>query len=114
MPPTYRYGMGFYMAEKSTMDNLRKDIDNNRPDIISLVDIFNSQSQFELMGEDYKRNLNPELPPRLSTWYQKKSFYIAHHRSIDKKLYSNNLISDIEDGFNFLTPFYHYCWKIKS
>ena len=113
MPPVYRYGMGFYMAEKSTMEHLRKCIDDKRPDILSLVEIFNQQKQFLIQGDDYKRLLNKELSPTLSEWYQKKSIYIACNQKIGKSLYQDQLITDIKNGFKFLVPFYHYFWNLK-
>lgn len=113
MPPVYRYGMGFYKAEKSTMDYLRRCIDDQRPDILSLVEIFNQQKQFLIQGDDYKRNLNKDLSSALSQWYQKKSIFMVCNQKIGKQFYQDKLITDIENGFEFLTPFYHYFWNLR-
>ena len=114
MPPVYRYGMGFYMAEKATMDQLRKCIDEERSETLSLIGLFNQQNQFMLHGDDYKRQINKELSPELSQWHQKKSLYIACNQKVGKQLYADKLISEIEMGFEFLVLFYHYFWDLKG
>lgn len=114
MPPVYRYGMGFYMPEKSTMDQLRKHIDEERPETLSLIEHYNNQKKFILQGDDYKRQLNKTLAPEFANWYQKKNMFVGRTLEVNKQLYQDKLIKNIENGFEFLTPFYHYFWKLKG
>ncbi|MBT4288262.1 MAG: hypothetical protein HOD92_13080 [Deltaproteobacteria bacterium] len=42
-----------------------------------------------------------------------KSIYIFCNQKVGKQLYQYRLINDIENGFEFLIPFYHYFWNLR-
>jgi TIGR02453 family protein len=112
-PDFYRYGMGFYSASKDTMDNLRRQIDEKPREFLKAVSFLNDNRDFSLEGDKYKRNLK-DLPPELLDWYQRKNLYITCSREIDNTLFSNKLLGELMSGFEKLSPFYHYLWKIKD
>ena len=109
----YRYGMGFYQASKQTMDRFRESIDDDPKSFLEAISLFNDADVFQIEGEEYKRILDPDKPDALQAWYQKKSFCLIHNSSIDKRLFSDQLIRDMEAHFQMAAPFYHYLAKIK-
>ena len=111
---SYRYGMGFYNAEKRIMDKLREMIDTQPQKFRQAVSFYNKQKTFDLQGECYKRKSNNDLPEDLVTWYQRKSFYLVCHRDIDVSLFSSYLIDDLSTDFKALAPFYHFLWALTE
>ncbi|NPV91537.1 MAG: DUF2461 domain-containing protein [Firmicutes bacterium] len=111
-PVTYRYGMGFYRAQKSTMDRFRETIAKKPQEFLKTVAFMEDREGFRLEGDKYKRTLDPAQPPAIQDWYQRKSFYIACHREADDRLFSRGILDDLASGFQAAAPLYHYLWKV--
>lgn len=111
-PSDYRYGMGFYAAEKETMDKLRALIDNDKEAFRQAISFYDN-GRFQLEGDDYKRVINPQLPGDILPWYQKKNFYLACNRKFDDRLWSEGILEDLKSGFLELSDFYHYLLDLK-
>jgi len=108
MIDSYRYGLGYYSASRSTMDTFRASIGDNRREFMKAISFLKKNTTFELKGEKYKRPLISDHPDIIQNWYQRKSFYIVSTRKIDKLLFSMKLKDRIKSGFNDLAPLYHY------
>jgi uncharacterized protein (TIGR02453 family) len=107
-PDFYRYGMGYYSASKETMDKLRSIIDH-RPSLFrDAISFFEEGRPYSLEGELYKRNLNPSLGDDLSTWYQRKNFYLACNCRADDRLFSGKLAEDVASDFILTKGFYDF------
>ena len=111
---SYRYGMGYYSADRNTMDILREAIDEN-PSVFLQAILFNrKQNIFKLEGEKYKRFLNNDNTSEIQDWYQRKSFYLVCNRMIDDILFSSKLADELTVGFDILKPLYQYLLQVKS
>jgi len=112
-PVGYRYGMGFYAAERETMAKLRALIDHDRKAFRKAIS-FHDSGRFALEGDDYKRVINPQVPEDILPWYQKKNFYLACNRNFDDRLWSEGIQEDLCSGFKELADFYHYLLDLKQ
>ena len=107
----YRYGMGFYSANKIIMDRFRTKIENNIIDFKKTTSFLNDKI-FLLEGEKYKRCININLPDEIKEWYQRKTFYLVCNRKINNNIFSNKIISELKDGFMFLAPLYRFLMEL--
>ena len=110
----YRYGMGFYSAEKGTMDSLRRFIEAKPAEFRKAVAGLGKQPTFTLEGECYKRPLNPALPDDLQTWHQRKNIYLVCNRLADGRLFTAGIGDDLRVGFRQLQPVYELFWRVRS
>ncbi|MGE5633571.1 MAG: DUF2461 domain-containing protein [Caulobacteraceae bacterium] len=111
-PDFYRYGMGFYTATKATMDRFRKRIDDRPEEFLEVISFYR-KGTFSLEGESYKKILDSSKPKEIQEWYQKKNFYLACNRKLDKLLFEDELPDVIREGFSELVPLYNYLWDVK-
>lgn len=109
---SYRYGMGYYSADRNTMDILREAIDENHPAFLQVISFYRKQNIFKLEGEKYKRFLNNDNTNEIQDWYQRKSFYLVCNRMIDDILFSSKLADELTVGFNILKPLYQYLLQL--
>ena len=111
-PDGYRYGMGFYSATKATMDRLRQMMDDRNREFLDVLSKYRDQGVFQIEGEQYKRIIDPNKPPEIQEWYQRKNLHLVCNRKIDDRLFSRLLIDDLISGFGILAPLYHFLWTV--
>jgi uncharacterized protein (TIGR02453 family) len=111
MPDSYRYGLGYYSASRSTMDIFRESINDYTNEFVKAIASYRRQSAIKLWGEKYKRPLPCSHQAFIQDWYQRKSFYLAHTCKINRILFSEKLKADIITAFNLLSPLYKYLLK---
>ncbi len=107
-PDSYRYGMGFYSANRQTMDKYRDNIDSAPDSFLSTIACYSEQELFTIEGEQYKRPLRADIPVELQDWYNRKSIYLVCNQQIDEDHIDRSLLTDLMHGFELLAPFYHY------
>jgi len=110
-PESYRFGMGFYSADRSTMDRFRTHLDADPALFLAATDFY-SQGQFALEGESYKRPLKSNIQASLQDWYNRKSFYLVSQHSMQQQDISSSLADELASAFETLTPLYHYLIKV--
>lgn len=110
-PDSYSYGMGFYMAHASDMDNYRKTIDANPAEFERLVKRFNRQNQFKLDGNDYKKPKG-DAGELLNPWYNKRNLSLSFDDYFDEEALGPDLPKNIFEGMEFLMPFYNFFYRI--
>lgn len=110
-PEFYRFGMGFYRADRTTMDRFRADLDENPKPFLAATRFFN-QGLFALEGESYKRPLKAEIPPTLQDWYNRKSFYLVSSHPVERQGISSALADELASSFEELAPLYQYLSKV--
>lgn len=113
-PDYYRFGMGFYNIPKETMDKLRELILENNKEFNKIHTIYKKQKTFKIEGDVYKRTLNEAVSEELKDWYQRKEIYFVCNRGIDDALMNRNLIEDIVEGFDALSPIYRFFLKLRD
>lgn len=107
-PRGFRYGCGFYCAERATMVNLRQMALNGDPVFQKAKTAFESQSIFTLEGDRYKKTRFPEQPEELRKWLDLKDicFISDHHDADFDLLYSDALTQKVADELKLLAPEY--------
>jgi len=111
-PEGWSYGLGYYAAKASTMETLRKRIDENPQGFEKLIDLLNSQDEFKLDGLEYVRKKQAPTE-KTQEWYNKKSFSLIHFGQIGEALFSADLVDKIVSGYKFLMPFYDYFIEVE-
>ncbi|MEE9464366.1 MAG: DUF2461 domain-containing protein [Candidatus Neomarinimicrobiota bacterium] len=108
----YRYGMGFYDADRANMDRLRELIAADVPGFQRLIATLDGGYMFKVSGERYKRVLRPDLPDDVQEWYQRRNLYLMVEREIDERLFSPQLADHILAGFEQVAPVYNFLWRV--
>ena len=104
MKDAYRYGVGFFMAERSSMDTLRRIIDAD-PARIRRINTLVKKYGYTIEGDSYARPLK-QLPDELAVWYNRKNVYLMHERRHDAALYSPAILDEVSASFRALAPLY--------
>jgi len=106
-PEEWSYGMGYYAPKASTMTKYRTLIDQETEEFELLILKLDSQDEFFLEGEEYKR-VKVAPTEKTATWYNRKGISLSHVSPISDLVYSRELVDRIVEGYRFLMPFYDY------
>jgi uncharacterized protein (TIGR02453 family) len=112
-PDSYRYGMGFYSAGKSTMDLFRIEMNRRTDEFLKIASAIARDKIFTVEGETYKRKIENKLPEKLQEWYQKKNLYLMTEHDIGKELFNGDIAATLESDFKSLEKLYKFLWSIK-
>jgi len=107
-PSGYRYGMGFYSARRATMDAFRRKIDDGPRAFLRATRKLREAGQFELCGEKFRRPLPCAHGTSIQDWYQRRNWYLACHRKIDRIVRSPALADELKTGFLEAAPLYRF------
>jgi uncharacterized protein (TIGR02453 family) len=113
-PDGYRYGMGYYSSTKESMDLFRKMIDDKPQVFNKIVRNFRNQSTFAIEGDRYKKILDPGKPEEINEWYNRKNLYLVHNDKNVDKLFNNDLVNELKEGFSFLQEIYKYLCSVEE
>ncbi len=108
------YGLGYYGAQSGSMFNMRDMIINKHPLFIKALECYESQSQFTIGGELYKRSKFPEQPENLRTWLDRKNIYFECVQKDFKLAFSDNLPEVLKKGFKELKPIYDFLCMVEA
>jgi len=109
---TYRYGMGFYSATRTTMDLFRESINKNPGIFLRTFNTILDEGSFVIEGDMYKKRIPNDLPEELQVWYQRKNMYLVCNRKIEDDLFSDTVFFTLQKGFERLAPFYYFLWGL--
>jgi len=107
-PEEYQYGMGYYSASSKNMEMFRQFISTCPDRFKEIVDYYNSQNIFTLVGDPYKRFIPNQHPEDFQKWFQKRNLCLSCIKKIDKIFFSKTLKEELEQGFIFNANFYHF------
>jgi uncharacterized protein (TIGR02453 family) len=107
-PEEYQYGMGFYSATPENMEKYRYYISLHPDRFREIIDHYNSQTTFILVGDDYKKHIANPYPAEYQRWFQKRNLCMSCIRKPDDTFFSSGLGKDIEDAFRFNAVFYSF------
>lgn len=110
----YRYGMGFYCADRRVMDRFRAALDADPGAFLAAIDAYR-RGQFVLEGECYKRprvSADPEFRPLLGEWYTRKSFYLVSVHPVGPGGIPASLAAELAAAFAALAPLYGYLVEV--
>ena len=108
------YGIGYYGAKTGSMSNMRDMIIDNHPAFLKALKCYESQSQFILGGEMYKRSKFPDQPGNLNTWLDRKNVYFECVQNDFKLAFSKELPEILKKGFKKLKPIYDFLCMVET
>ncbi len=111
-PDMLRYGLGYYSADKATMDLFRHTLLRRPQAFLEVAEC--CRAPFELVGESYKRPRVLEQAPEIATWYNRKSFAVMATDNQVEKLFSANLVATLTQSFQQLEPLYQWLMQVRS
>lgn len=102
------YGVGYYSADSGSMVNMRELILKRHPSFLSAISCYESQKEFVIGGELYKRNRCPDQPENIQTWINRKNIYFESVQNNYDLAFSKKLPDTLKKGFNMLKPIYDF------
>lgn len=105
---SYSYGMGYYEANKNTMDRLRSEIEANPEEVFSMIDYLGQNTNFKIEGDKYKKVLNTIIEERLRGIYQSKNIYLICNRDLKDYSETKELDKELLEQFLMTTEFYQF------
>lgn len=108
------YGVGYYGAQTGTMSKMREMIINMHPSFVKALKCYQSQTEFIIGGEMYKRSKFPEQPENLKTWLDRKNIYFEAVQNNFELAFSKELPEVLKKGFIKLTPIYEFLCVVES
>lgn len=107
-PYRVRYGCGFYWEDGATVKTVRKLILENAPIFQKAKECYDSQNEFTLFGEEYKKDMFADAPEGAREWLNKKYLcVIAQSQDIDF-LCSPDLADNLARKFLQIKPIYDF------
>lgn len=110
-PYWYRYGLGYYSANKQTMDIFRQEVKQNPTEFLTVSQC--CEKPFELVGEMYKRPLIKDLPVDIANWYNRKNITVMATCEQLTDLFDANIVDMLSTRFSQLAPLYHYLMRVE-
>jgi uncharacterized protein (DUF2461 family) len=108
------YGIGYYGAQTGSMANMRDMIINKHPLFLKALKCYESQTQFVIGGEMYKRTKFPDQPENLKTWLDRKNIYFESVQDDFKLAFSKDLPSVLKKSFTELKPIYDFLCMVEA
>lgn len=108
------YGVGYYGAEPGAMANMREMILNKHPAFLSALSCYESQNEFVIGGEMYKRSKYPNQPENIKTWLDRKNIYFESVQNNFELAFSKDLPDVLKNGFKKLKPIYDFLCVVES
>lgn len=108
------YGAGYYGAETGAMAKMRELIIDKHPAFSGALKCYESQSEFIIGGDMYKRSRFPNQPENLRLWLDRKNIYFECAQSDFKLAFSKELPDILKNGFKRLKPIYDFLCIVES
>jgi uncharacterized protein (TIGR02453 family) len=108
------YGIGYYGAQTGSMLNLREMIITKHPLFLKALKCYESQSQFVIGGEMYKRSKFSDQPENLKTWLDRKNIYFECTQTNFQLAFSQDLPNVLRKGFKELKPIYDFLCMVEA
>ena len=108
------YGLGYYGASPDTMASMREMIVNGHPAFKKALKLYESQNEFILGGEVYKRSKFPDQPENLKNWLDRKNIYFECVQKGFKLAFSEELPEVLKEGFKKLKPVYDFLCMVEA
>jgi len=108
------YGVGYYGAEPGTMAAMREMIKERHPAFLAALKAYESQDEFVMGGEMYKRSKYPDQPENIRQWLDRKNIYFENVQNDFKLAFSEKLPDVLKSGFLKLKPIYDFFLLAES
>lgn len=112
-PRGFSYGVGYYGAEPSSMQRMREMIIDSHPSFQEALRCYESQDEFLIGGEMYKRSKYPDQPENLKQWLDRKNIFFECARKDFSPVFSKELPDTLKKGFKRLKPIYDFLCAVE-
>lgn len=102
------YGVGYYKADSESIANMRELILNRHPVFLNALNCYESQKEFVLGGEMYKRIRYTDQPENIQSWLNRKNIYFESVQNNFDLAFSKNLPDVLKKDFTKLKPIYDF------
>lgn len=109
-PDDYSFGFLFWFPRTAQMEQLRRLLSADPRPFTSIIDELEQTTPIRLQYDSFKRP-KPCSDPALERYFKMKNFGAFVNRSIDEKLFSPELVTEIRETFDALKPLMRYCRK---
>ena len=110
----FRYGMGYYVPAKDSLEAIREMILDEDKDFLKAFSAHKKQTAFTLEGESYKRNHFPDAPEKYRDWLNRKSFCWIAETEDQNRICSEGLGASVAEDFRTIAPIYQFLLKAES
>lgn len=108
------YGVGYYGAEPAAMARMREMIMDRHPAFLKALECYESQDEFVIGGEMYKKSKFPDQPENLKQWLDRKNIYFESVQNDFRLAFSGELPAVLERGFRKLKPLYDLLCTVET
>ncbi len=108
------YGVGYYGAQTASMAVMREMIVERHPAFMTALKAYESQDEFTIGGEAYKRSKFPEQPENLRQWLDRKNIYFQSVQNDFELAFSKELPEVLKNDFIKLKPIYDFLLLVES
>jgi uncharacterized protein (TIGR02453 family) len=108
------YGVGYYGATSGAMVKMREMIINRHPAFLKALKCYESQKEFTIGGEMYKRSKFTDQPENIRTWLDRKNIFFECIRGDFEFIYSKDLPDILKKGFIKMKPIYDFLLLAES
>ena len=102
------YGMGMFDAQKKIMDRYREMIEYQPEQFRKITEGLVEKHGFVIDGEEYKRPMKSDLDAYFQPWIQRKGIFLIKNIPVGEPLFSEKLISRLENEFALLQALYNF------
>lgn len=108
------YGVGYYKAATGSMVKIREMIIEKHPAFLEALKCYESQNEFAIGGEMYKRGKFPEQPENYRLWLDRKNIYFESVQNDFTLVFSKDLPEILKSRFKKLKPIYDFLCLAES
>lgn len=108
------YGVGYYGAATGSMAEMREMIIGRDPAFLNALTCYETQNEFVIGGEMFKRSKFPEQTENSRQWLDRKNIYFESVQNDFKLAFSKELPDILKKGFKKLKPIYDFLCLVES
>lgn len=108
------HGVGYYGAPTESLAVMREMIISRHPAFLSALKCHESQNEFVIGGEMYKKSRFPGQPENLRLWLDRKNIYFESVQNDFKLAFSKELPDILKKDFRKLKPIYDFLCEVES
>ncbi len=108
------YGIGYYGAEPGSMANMRELITSGHPAFLKALECYESQNEFIIGGEMYKKSRFPDQPENIRSWLDRKNIFFECVQNDFNLAFSKELPEILKKSYMKLKPIYDFLLWVES
>ena len=108
------YGVGYYSAQPCSMAKMREMIIDKHPAFLNALSCYESQDEFVIGGEMFKKSRFSGQPENLKLWLDRKNIYFECVRNNYDLAFSKELPEILKNGYIKLKPIYDFLCMLEQ